>query len=141
MTNSHPTYLNLLRGVAALAVFVSHATPHTFVGVFGDLLTGGVVAVNVYAARYADLRFGRVAGAIGWGRPSPSRCICCTIRCCSSTALPLPLLMAAVLGSVLLLGQMTERQKDRLRAWLLAAFAIIDRRLAPIRPIGRRQAA
>lgn len=89
--------------------------------VLGDLLTGSIVALNLYAARHADLSFGRLAGPIAW-------CASFTfalyllhyplLDLYSLLAPPTPVLIAAVLGTVLLLGLVTERQKDRLRRWL-----------------------
>lgn len=94
----------------------------------GDLLTGGVVAVNLYAARHAGLEFGRLAKPVTW-------CASFTfalylmhyplVLLFRALHLPLAVLIPAVLVSVLLLGQVTERQKGRVRTWLLARLQTI----------------
>jgi len=96
--------------------------------VLGDLLTGGIVAINLYAAPYAELRFGAAARPIAWAASFTFALYLLhypLLDLYSTLALPAPLLIAAVLVSVLLLGQVTERQKDRLRAWLMAWLAFI----------------
>ncbi|HET8996031.1 MAG TPA: acyltransferase [Acetobacteraceae bacterium] len=95
--------------------------------VLGDLLTGGVVAVNLYAARYADLRFGWAARPIAWGASFTFALYLLhypLLQFYAALHLPVPALIAAVLGSALLLGQVTERQKDGLRAWMMAALSV-----------------
>ena len=89
--------------------------------VLGDLLTGGVVALNVYAARDAELWFGRLAQPIAWGASFTFALYLLhypLLSFYSALHLPVPALIAAVLASVLLLGQVTEQQKHRVRAWL-----------------------
>ena len=89
--------------------------------VLGDLVTAAAVALNLYAARYAGLRFGRLARPIDWAASFTFALYLLhypLLTLYRVLNLPLAALIAAVLASVLLLGQVTERQKDRVRAWL-----------------------
>jgi peptidoglycan/LPS O-acetylase OafA/YrhL len=95
----------------------------------GDTLTGLLVALNIFAARYAAFNF----GALGkWFAYLASFTFALylmhtpLLRLWAAYWHPDPLvLVVMVLASVWLLGQVTERQKDRLRT-------ILRRRLAPI---------
>lgn len=93
--------------------------------VLGDMLTGGLVAANLYAAGYAGLRFGRLAQPIGWLASLTFSLYLLhypLLLLYHTLDLPYPALLAAVLASVMALVPVTEWQKDRLRRWLLAAF-------------------
>jgi peptidoglycan/LPS O-acetylase OafA/YrhL len=95
--------------------------------VAGDTLTGAIVALNIFAARYAGLQFGR----LGWwftylASFSFSLYLMHTplLRLCAGYWHPGPLpTAAAVLAAVWLLGQVTERQKDSIRNLLRRLIA------------------
>jgi peptidoglycan/LPS O-acetylase OafA/YrhL len=102
----------------------------------GDLLTASVVAVNLYAARYAGLAFGLLSPAIAIGASFTFTLYLVhfpLMELFGALHLPNAVRFAAVLAGVLLLGQLTERQKVRLRQWLwnrMARFRIPASRLA-----------
>jgi peptidoglycan/LPS O-acetylase OafA/YrhL len=85
----------------------------------GDTLTGAIVALNILAARYAGLQFGR----FGWwftylASFTFSLYLMHTplLRFWAGYWHPGPVaIVALVLASVWLLGQITERQKDHIR--------------------------
>jgi peptidoglycan/LPS O-acetylase OafA/YrhL len=95
--------------------------------VAGDTLTGLIVALNIFAARYAGLQFGRFGG---WFTYLASFSFSLylmhgpLLRFWAGYWHPGPVAtVAAVLVSVWLLGQVTERQKDHIRNVLRYAAA------------------
>jgi peptidoglycan/LPS O-acetylase OafA/YrhL len=106
--------------------------------VAGDTLTGLLVAVNIFAARYAAWDFGPVGK---WFTDLASFTFALylmhgpLLRLWAGYWHPKPfMIVVMVLVSVWLLGQITERQKDRLRAMLrqkLAPIFVSSVRLAP----------
>jgi hypothetical protein len=87
----------------------------------GDLLTAAVAAANLYAARYAELTFGPLSGSIAIGASFTFTLYLLhfpLMELFGALHLPDAVRLVAVLAGVLLLGQLTERQKDRLRRHL-----------------------
>ena len=87
----------------------------------GDMMTGAIVVLNLLAARHAALDFGRAAAPIVWGASFSFALYLLHYPLLELFAvlLPSPLaVIGAVLLAVWLLGQVTERQKHRLRDWL-----------------------
>jgi peptidoglycan/LPS O-acetylase OafA/YrhL len=97
----------------------------------GDTLTGVLVAMNIFAARYASISFGRSGPLVTYMASFTFSLYLMHIPLIAIWSAYLPLSPAAVaaltLGCVWLLGQITERQKDHLRTAL-------RRLLVPERP-------
>jgi hypothetical protein len=109
----------------------------------GDTLTGLTITLNVFAAKYAAINFGRVGS---WFTYLASFSFSLylmhvpLLRFWSAYLHPDPIVtVVLVLASIWLLGQFTERQKDRIRNTLRRALA--RRPAHPSGANGARQAA
>ncbi|MGH7119570.1 MAG: acyltransferase family protein [Acetobacteraceae bacterium] len=93
----------------------------------GDTLTGALVALNIFAARYAAFDFGRAGRWFAYFASFTFSLYLMHVpllRLFAAYWNPGPLVaVAAVLATVWVLGQVTERQKERLRILLQHAVA------------------
>jgi len=87
----------------------------------GDWMTGILLAINLYAARSADLRFGALARPIIWAAGYSFTLYLVhfpLLELFERFDLPAPVLLLTVLVGVFAAGQVTERQKDQIRTAL-----------------------